>query len=243
MPDEAEGFFSLELYLFHAWAALAVTETRVNLCVQKKGLVDTKLGFICWNSFWLLFLFLSRKPCQWQVGVKIVVFLITVSLIYSLIWKIERDTYSLALKKTFFGRNLGFFLLLLFLYPEIMLCLIPISQSKMKPWDEYIGPWKAIPVNKLIQLRPASSTFCSFFCAAYWLIYLREEIPLTQILSKFLRKISALKREQKKEQQLQKLLIFHLQEPLNIWIVWSSFNPLSAERISTKGQPMLIQCH
>lgn len=48
-----------------------------------------------------------------------------------------------------------------------MLHLIPISQRKMKPWDEYIGPWKAIPVNKLIQLRAALSTFCSFSCAAY----------------------------------------------------------------------------
>lgn len=172
------------------------------------------------------------------------VFLKLVSFIYSLIWKTSMGTYWLTLK--IWGRGLKNFelvFIILFLYPEIMLCLIPISQRKMEPWDEYIGPWKAIPVNKLIQLRPTSSTFCSFSCAAYWLIYLREEIPLTQILSKFLRKISALKREQKKEQQLQKLLIFHLQEPLNIWIVWSSFNPLSAERISTKGQPMLIQCH
>lgn len=171
------------------------------------------------------------------------VFLILVSFIYSLIWKINRDTYWLALKIQRVLKNFELLFIILFLYPEIMLCLIPISQRKMKLWDEYIGPWKAIPVNKLIQLRPTSSTFCSFSCAVYWLIYLREEIPLNQILSKFLRKIPALKREQKKEQQLQKLLIFHLQEPLNIWIVWSSFNPLSAKRISTKGQPMLIQCH
>lgn len=171
------------------------------------------------------------------------VFPIPVSFIYSLIWKTNRDTYWLTLKMWGVLKKFELLFIILFLYPERMLCLIPISQRKMKPWDEYIGPWKAIPVNKLKQLRPTSSTFCSFSCAAYWLIYLREEIPLTQILSKFLRKIPALKREQKKEQQLQKLLIFHLQEPLNIWIVWSSFNPLSAERISTKGQPMLIQCH
>lgn len=64
-------------------------------------------------------------------------------------------------------KNFELLFIILFLYPEIMLCLIPISQRKMKLWDEYIGPWKVIPVNKLIQLRPTSSTFCSFSCAAY----------------------------------------------------------------------------
>lgn len=112
----------------------------------------------------------------------------------------------------------------------------------MKPWDEYIGPWKAIPVNKLIQLRPTSPTFCSFSCVAYWLIYLREDSSDSDT-KQVLKENISFKKGAEKEQQLQKLLIFHLQEPLNIWIVWSSFNPLSAERISTKGQPMLIQCH
>lgn len=46
MPAEAEGFVSLELYLFHAWTALAAAGTSGNLCIQKTGLEDMKLVFV-----------------------------------------------------------------------------------------------------------------------------------------------------------------------------------------------------
>lgn len=49
MPDEAEGFVSLETYLFHAWTALAAAGTSVNLCIQKTGLEDMKVVFVYWN--------------------------------------------------------------------------------------------------------------------------------------------------------------------------------------------------
>lgn len=116
MPAEAEGFVSLELYLFHAWTALAAAGTWVNLCIQKTGLVDIKLAFIYWNSFWLLFLFVPRKPCWWQVGAKIAVFLIPASLTYSLIWKIKRDTYSLA-KRWGFLKKFGLLFIITIFIP------------------------------------------------------------------------------------------------------------------------------
>lgn len=70
MPAEAEGFVSLELYLFHAWTALAAAGTSLNLRIQKTGLEDMNLVFVYWNEFWLLLPFLSRMPCWWQGGIK-----------------------------------------------------------------------------------------------------------------------------------------------------------------------------
>lgn len=46
MPAEAEGFVSLELYVFHAWTDFAAAGTSVNLCIQKTGLEDMKLVFV-----------------------------------------------------------------------------------------------------------------------------------------------------------------------------------------------------
>lgn len=68
--------------------------------------------------------------------------------------------------------------------------------------------------------------FCC--CICYWLIDLREEILLTQTLSKFLKKIPALNGKRGSSRGSKKSLIFHLKELLNIWRAGGPFNPWSA---------------
>lgn len=85
-----------------------------------------------------------------------------------------------------------------------------ISKGGAQPQDAYFSHWKGVAVNKLIQTMSTSSTFCPSSCACYWLIYLREEILLTHVLSKFLKKISALKGNRGSSSGSKKSLIFHL---------------------------------
>lgn len=101
-------------------------------------------------------------------------------------------------------------LVFIFSWEECHMHLNQVSESGAPPRAVYMSHGEGVAVNKLTQTRSTSSAFCPSSWACYWLIHLGEECLLTQTLSKFLKKISALKGNRGSSSGSKKSLIFHL---------------------------------